>query len=545
MHFSVNRNRKFLFIFFVLILSTTVFADRLKWQASSDNYITGGIEISNGYIYASALNTFIKMYDYNGKVVWERSVEGWLLKPIAYRNMIIVASKEGNLYTMDRGSGNVIRKIELGAEVLGDMLIKNGIAYVPTEEGVIAVDLSLGSVRWKQLDACRVHATPVEFNGKLLVLCENGEIALYSASSGARIDSVKYNEVFGKAKPVISDGRIIIGSYNGKIYSVSKNSIRTVGWKKNTVDGTAVSNIVIDEKGYVITTVGGWIYKIDTNGDIVWKIKTTSEVSAEPIITDKWIYAISDDGNAYGIDKNGTLKWMYETGVSTRFDVLKKGSTLYMISRNGTIAAISTTSCNFVFPEDGTDISGIDLLDVEVDAYADTKISNVEVRIENKNWISAEYKDGIYSAKIDTAGIGKDGAILECRVTSEDGVEQKPYNGIFVKKSGVSKKLNVNIPNFVGYGNKISIIVNDENGNPLDHLYIKFGNLVYRNVDRGIVINPPKKGKYVVEVRRAGYVPFKTTVEVGDDYTLIIVGVISAIILISILYILYKRWMEE
>ena len=128
---------------------------------------------------------------------------------------------------------------------------------------------------------------------------------------------------------------------------------------------------------------------------------------------------------------------------------------------------------------------------------------------------------------------------------SEDGSELPPYTEISVTRKSKGKKMIVEAPKSVGYGSSFAIKVKDENGNYVDHVNVIFGNLQYRNIYGELKLTPADKGTYNLEIRRPGYVPFKTSITVGEDYTIIIVMFILVLVLISVFYIFYKKWMEE
>ena len=198
------------------------------------------------------------------------------------------------------------------------------------------------------------------------------------------------------------------------------------------------------------------------------------------------------------------------------------------------------------FPEEGSDVSGVDVLEVEVDAYSDTPIRNIQVRSgETAGWIDAAKVDGIYVGSIPSASMPLEKSTLYCRVISGDGTELPPYSGVEVLRGGAGKAMSVEAPGSVGYGSKFTVSVKDERGNYLDRVNIVFGNLNYRNINGPIEITPADKGIYRLEVRRAGYVPYRGEITVGDDYTVIIATFIFVAILIAVFYVFYRKWMEE
>ncbi len=541
MRFSLSKH----FIIALLIFSSCAFADRVKWSSYYNADVTGGILVDSNYIYLSAMDSLSKLQMQDGKTIWSIQLKGRLLKPVKAGSFIVAVSKEGTAYIVSSSTKSVVKTVNISGSVLNDPLAISNNLYLPTSNGIVALNVNSGKVMWTA-NGCVSQATPLLVGDRIFAVCDNGYVKFLSASSGQVVEETKYKSIFWKSSPALSKGKIFIGSFDGKVYAVSQQSSKSISWVRNTIDGSSVSSdIVIDGDDILICTAGGKLYSLGFDGKEKWHAEVDSEIAARPIITPNGIYAITDSGTFYGMDRNGNINWVYETGLPIKSDAYKKGSMIYFVSKNGTLAALSTSSCNIIFPSQNEDVSGIDVLEVEVDAYADTKINSVQVMGSSGRWIEAELKDGSYIARIPSSEIPLGESEILCRVASEDGFELEPYSSVAVIKKNTAKNMIVEAPSNVGYGSSFKIIIKDENGALLDHANIVFGTLNYRNVYGEVEITPPKKGTYNLEVRRAGYKPYKSTVTVGDDYTIFGVAIIITLLLLSVFYVFYKRWMEE
>ncbi|MGB9635151.1 MAG: PQQ-binding-like beta-propeller repeat protein [Candidatus Micrarchaeia archaeon] len=530
-------------IILTLLLFSLASANRIKWTSDLNADVTGGILVDGDYIYVSSLDSLSKLQLSDGKIIWSMQLKGTLLNPVKIGSLLVLLSKEGNVYVVSDSTRSVVRTVNISGQILNDPLVVSGILYIPTSAGIVAFNAQTGSILWVQKEACITQSTPLLVDNNLFVVCENGLIKLISTSSGATVDQASYSDVFWKSSPVYVDGRVIIGSFGGNVYAVSQRTPRNFMWIRDTVDGTGiVSDIKLVDKKILISTASGNMCLLEADGTIRWCALLDSESVSSPVVTDTNIYAITDSGTMYGISYDGNVSWKYETGLPVKADIIKKGSMIYGVSKNGTVFALSTSSCSVTYPSDGMDVSGVDMLDVEVDVYADTSIKNVQVRTGEGAWVEASKQGDVYVAKLPIP-IGE--SSISCRVISEDGAEQPPYDTVAVTRKTSGKVMNVDVPSFVGYGSSFNVVVKDEKGNLLDRVNILFGPLQYRNIDGQITITPHTKGKFMLEVRRAGYVPFKKEVEVGDDYTIFMVVIVLVFLFLSVFYIFYRRWMEE
>ncbi|MEM4331999.1 MAG: PQQ-binding-like beta-propeller repeat protein [Candidatus Micrarchaeia archaeon] len=542
----MQREAAWAFVIALLILSSTAYADRIKWSAGLDRDVTGGLIVDSGYIYVTALDTLYKIDIIDGKTIWALTLKGTLLKPVKSESLVIVASKEGSIYLVNDQTKSVMKTLNTSGEILNSPLLIAANAYFPTSKGIVAVNTQTSSISWKQSQECSVQATPISVGDMLVVPCDNGNVMLIARSNGAIIDQTKYDDVFWKPSPALQDTRVILGSFGGKIYAVSSKSPKNIVWVRSTQDGTSVAaDVYADNSKIIITTAGGKICSLNVDGSLNWCRDTSSEVASRPIVTDSWIYAITDSGTIYGISHDGEVGWVYESGLQTKADISKKGSMIYAVSKNGTLAALSTSSCNILFPEEGSDVAGVEQVEITVDPYADMEITNVQVRVEGGAWVDASKVGNVYIAKIPISSIPAGNSQLSCRVISKDGEELPPYTSIKITKSGAGKKMKVDAPTNVGFGSSFMVKISDENGAPLDKATVIFGALQYTDVNGALKITPPAKGIYRLEIRRAGYVPFRQDVTVSDDYTIIIVIGGLFILAVAVFYILYKKWMEE
>ncbi|GEM_PF-2929302 len=548
--FARSRGRALViaFLFFALLYMPLVFADRVKWSADFQNTdITGGIAVDGNYIYLASLDSVSQLQIVDGKGRWSVHIKGGtLLKPIKSGGIVLALSKEGVLYEVSDSTRTIIKTYNLSGEVLNDPLVISTNIYIPTSKGVNAFSTQTGSAIWAPKSTCSVQSTPVIIGDKLMYACDNGNIEMISRTTGELVDQARYSYVFWKSSPLVLGDSVYFGSFDGKVLSISKKGPKGVRWVRETPDGTPVyADIVADGTNAIITTAGGKVCALQPTGDYAWCVDTSSGVGAAPIVTDGGIYAIADNGMMYSITHDGKVNWAYDTGLPVKADMVKKGSMIYIAAKNGTVAAISTSSCNILFPSDKGDISGVDILDVEVDAYADTAIKNVQVKAGDSGWTDTEKSGNEYVAKMPASSIPIGESEISCRVISEDGEELQPYTVISVVKKPAGKKMVVEAPTGVGYGSSFDVRIKDESGAPLDRVTVIFGNLKYNNINGTIRITPSAKGLYRLEVRRAGYVPFRGEVNVGDDYTIIAVMAGLVIMLLAVFYIFYKKWMEE
>ena len=541
MHVSKNK----LFFTFLLFLFLAQASD-YKWDLELGTDITGGIVIDNNYAYVTSRNTLTRINLIEQKTDWETQTVQTTLEPIRYGGMIIVPVMEGKVYQVNIANNRVIKEIEMGHEITANPLLVDTKIYVPTKENLICIDANSGNILWSTKINTITSVKPINTASNIILLGNDGRIIAISKSDGRIIfNDLKYTDSFWSSSGEVKNGQIVIGGEKGKIYIVSENNPKITYLNTFTVDGTPLSSTPSYLNNNVIyTTKGGNICEITPNGEHVWCLNLGVASTSKTIITEKWIYVVTNDGNVYGIDHEGNMKFKHNIEASVLRDVKKVGSMIYLTSNEGKLIAVSTSSCEITYPNNNEDVSGINDLDIEINAFADTEIVSVSIKVNDGSWIPTEYKDGKYIVKVNEGEFKFENNIY-CKVTSLDGDEKPPYYNIYVTKTGQGKNMDVTVPEFIGVRTQYKLVINDENGNPLDRVRVTFGNEEFKDVNGEIVLNPVNKGNFELEIRRPGYIPVKSMVRVDDDYTYVIAGIIILLLLGVYGFMIYRKWMRE
>ncbi len=541
MHISKNKLLISLLLFLFL-----AHANDYKWDIELSSDITGGIIIDNNYAYVTSRNTLTRINLIEQKTDWETQTIETTLEPIKYGGMIIVPVMEGKLYQVNLANNKIIKEIEMLHEITTNPLIIGSKIYVPTKENLVCVDINNGNILWSKKINTITTVKPIETKENIVLLGNDGRIVTLNKNDGRIIfNDLKYDDSFWKSGGEVKNNQIVFGGEKGKIYVTSENNPKITLLNKKTIDGTPLSSTPSFLNNNIIyTTVGGKICEMTTSGIHNWCLTLETACTSKPIITNKWIYAVTNDGKVYGIDHNGTKRFTHNIEASVLKDVKKVGSMIYLTSKEGRVIAVSTSSCEIVYPNNNEDVSGIDELDVEISAFADTDIIDVSVKVNEGRWIPTEYNNNKYIAKINENEFRVENNIY-CKVTSLDGDEKPPYSNIYVTKTGQGKKMDVTVPDFIGYKSSYKLVIKDENGELLDRTIVIFNDQEYRDVNGEIVLTPEDKGEFELEIRRPGYIPIKTTVKVDDDYTYIIGGVAILLLLGVYAFMIYRKWMRE
>lgn len=220
----------------------------------------------------------------NPKTKWKFKSEGSIRgSSVIKGNTIYFGSSDSFLYALDKKTGNLIWKTYVNGSIVGKPTITENVVLINNMKNQLySIDIKSGNILW-------------QFNMKN---------SIYDDFAG-------WN--YFTADAVVHKGTIYIGSSDGNLYAINKNT-----------------------------------------GTPIWNYKTNGAIKATPLITDNTIYQPSNDGIIYVLNsKNGKLKWKFETAGANideskfGFDrnsiytqPILKGNLLLFSSRDGYVYAI-------------------------------------------------------------------------------------------------------------------------------------------------------------------------------------------------------------
>lgn len=186
------------------------------------------IRTSDGQIISLATDT--------GEVIWQvqKSVPGLTLhgdsSPVITGDAVLVGLSTGRLLANNLLNGRTFWEADIGLvrgqnelERLIDAdtppLVAGRTLYAATYQGdVVALQLQDATLLWRQKLSTRLPMTIAD--GRLFVIGELGEIVAVNATNGDIIWSQEAFKGHGVSRPIIIDGRLIIGDAKGRVHSL-------------------------------------------------------------------------------------------------------------------------------------------------------------------------------------------------------------------------------------------------------------------------------------------------------------------------------------
>ncbi len=225
-------------------------------------------------------------------------------------------------------------------------IVEDGILYAGSMDGeLLAIEVQTEEELW--------HWPPNDYEGdgttNLFNCCAGG-------SSGASMGGGMFSAGFFYGSPVMVDGILYIGAYNGKVLAIDTNDAsgsdpdgRELKWEYET-EGPIVGGVTVSEGIVYAGSSDGNVYAINANdGTLLWEFETDNKVWSKPVVADGVVYFGSLDHNLYAVDVDtGELVWnepfVTGGGIASTPLVVTETETVYIGSFDRKLYAVNTST---------------------------------------------------------------------------------------------------------------------------------------------------------------------------------------------------------
>lgn len=247
----------------------------------------------------------------------------YLLSPVFHSDTLYTIDYNGFLSATNSITGDLLWGKQLNIAVSAGLTKVDNMLILATSEGdVISLDLKTGSPVWKSKVSSEVFAKPVQAGKYVIVKSVDGKLAALDLKTGKSIwvydRAVPALTLRGNSAPVVYDNTVITGLDNGKLVGLSIATGQVI-WKltvavpKGSTEIERMIDIdatpVISGDDLFVVTYQGRIANINlSSGQLVW----TRDFSAyNGIVVDSTKLYLSDsDGYVWALDrKTGATIW--------------------------------------------------------------------------------------------------------------------------------------------------------------------------------------------------------------------------------------------
>ncbi len=217
----------------------------LVWKKDLKTTMSASLTISDDKIFAATKDGMIHCFNLEGNELWKYNTHSTIFsRPVRDRDVLAVATIEGDLISLNANNGELLQIIGLGE---------------PLTSQLIAIDI--------------INPEGEKSRG-VVVGTANGHLYCYDLYSFEQVWENDAAKGMIETKPLVVDGKIIFGSWDNYLYSVNaSNGILNWKWTehKNFYYSPAACWPVTDGKNIYVSTPDKFVSKIDLlQGTTVW-----------------------------------------------------------------------------------------------------------------------------------------------------------------------------------------------------------------------------------------------------------------------------------
>jgi outer membrane protein assembly factor BamB len=273
--------------------------------------------MSDGIAYVGATRGAFHAYDYvHGRDLWTTDIAvGWS-SPSIYGDLVLIGTEERELVALDRRTGAIAWRIDLGAYAAGSPTIVGDRVYIATSSAqsrgrpipqatgkVMAIDLASRAIAWQE-DLPGPATRSIAVHGSTLVVPTDVGIAVAFEASTARELWRFSTNVFTDTPAISGDLAILAGldpeGTDGAVWAVDLASGRE-RWHQRRPSGQTMAAPVVDGAAglaYAGSVDGDVVALRLTDGTVAWQRHLGAEIDSSPTKAGNVLYVATNAGVA-------------------------------------------------------------------------------------------------------------------------------------------------------------------------------------------------------------------------------------------------------
>jgi outer membrane protein assembly factor BamB len=322
--------------------------------------VSAPLYAADGRIFISTYREGLITVDYSGKELWNYFPNGTILsRPVFHNGILVSATAEGDLYSVEAHTGKMIQVIGLGENITSQLEIID-VTYNGQKTKGVLVGTAGGNMYcyefytfeliWENNSAeGMIETKPLLIDGKIIYGSWDGFLYCINASSGVLNWRWSENKNFyysPAAYTPVSDGKFVYVTTPDKFVSAVDLLLGTTVWRKSDFESWETLQLSNDKNHLYIKGFENNFYIVSANdGKLIKKLEIRyglDTTPSPPVEANDNIYFGSKNGVIYSINKE-TFDWKPEVFLGTariHSLLLLENNRLAAVNMDGTIAIL-------------------------------------------------------------------------------------------------------------------------------------------------------------------------------------------------------------
>lgn len=249
------------------------------------------------------------------QIAWDKRYKSVITdNPLALGNYIIFTIKNGMLAFFDIGEGTIIGDGKIAPGFLHSGTISENILYYAANLGrepLGALDLETLKKKWK-ISIPPINTSPLVWNDKIFVGCDNGQIFCLNKYSGEKIWEVDgKSALFGV--PAEKGGQLYFSDVKGNIYCLDGKTGKLI-WERKLTENIYAGPMIGTNKIFIGSTSGNFYALSQRTGETLWMLSTSGSIYGNAAFKDGTVFFGNNAHHLFAVEaETGEVNWDFKT----------------------------------------------------------------------------------------------------------------------------------------------------------------------------------------------------------------------------------------
>lgn len=278
------------------------------------------------------------------KVIWHTRLANKPKLAVVSKNYLIVADDMNMLYALERGSGIIRWRRDIGSPVDEVSLGENDL-IVRSMDVLRRMDERSGKFLWTKSLGFVPASEIIRSSSRICTSAWGRKVYTLNLEECRVVWKVNVSDnVLGK---IIDEGsRVYIAAENGRLSALNGRTGDKL-WKLD-LEGDIAAGLAVDGSIIYVGSQDKILYACSKLGKgILWKLHTKGPIMTTPVTTEGMVYFRAEGDGLYAVDNKGSLKWKLDGDVR-----------LLSIGEQHTVLLVDKDDITVVKTDSGKPISG-------------------------------------------------------------------------------------------------------------------------------------------------------------------------------------------
>lgn len=282
-----------------------------------------------------------------GALKWKRQLglmADVVSQPLLLETRVYAGCFDGSIYCIGAESGRMLWSVKAGGMLRATPTASadGSAVFITSDAGrIMALSSRTGETLWSRTADSGIASSVVPWRDRAFAATLGGDLLCLSQKDGATIWKTAHRGGITGTPAVLGD-RIYFGCLNGEMLCLEAETGRLV-WRFESRSAIRCSPAFVDGT-LIFGNDGGWLIRLSAaNGRLMWRFRCKGSIYAAPAITASTSQVVcgTTDGSLYALDlEEGTAAWRYGTQGAIYSSVLAHEGRLYFGSNDNHLYSI-------------------------------------------------------------------------------------------------------------------------------------------------------------------------------------------------------------